>query len=89
MHPLRPLLLAAVASSALSAQAAYSPLFAPASPSPRAGIHGVSDGTRMWVFGGLLASGSPPVFSNEMWHFDGAIWTNATRRCRVGTAAAG
>jgi hypothetical protein len=60
-----------------SAQATHTQLFPATSPTARAGLHGVSDGAGMWVFGGLTA-GSPLALSNEMWRFDGANWTNHT-----------
>jgi len=78
MHPLRPLLLVAASCGVLSAQATYTPCFPAVAPSPRSGVHGTSDGAGMLVFGGLLAAGSPPVFSDELWRFDGAAWTNFT-----------
>lgn len=80
MRAVVPLLtLAAVASgSPATAQATHVQLTPAVAPAARAGIHGVSDHSVMWVFGGLTAAGSPPTFSDEMWRFDGATWTNAT-----------
>ncbi|MBK8099506.1 MAG: hypothetical protein IPK26_20545 [Planctomycetes bacterium] len=74
--PLFPLALLTFATNA-AAQAAHTQLFPATSPSGRAGLHGVSDGSGMLVFGGLT-SGSPLAFNNEMWRFDGTAWTNLT-----------
>lgn len=64
-----------VLASSVTAQAVHTQLFPAVSPSPRSGLHGVSDGGGMLVFGGITVS-SPATFSNEMWRFDGANWTN-------------
>lgn len=61
----------------LAAQAVHTQLFPAVSPSPRSGLHGVSDGGGMLVFGGITVS-SPATFSSEMWRFDGTNWTNLT-----------
>ncbi len=70
--------LALATASVATAQAAHSQLFPAISPSARAGLHGVSDGAGMWVFGGLTLGGTVPQFSNEIWRFDGAAWANLT-----------
>jgi hypothetical protein len=59
-----------------AAQASYTQLSPTNPPSARAGIHGVGEGSNLWIFGGL--TGSAPTFSNEMWRFDGTAWTNLT-----------
>lgn len=61
-----------------SAQATHTLLTPAVSPTARAGTHGVGDASGMWVFGGLTVGGATPVFSNEMWRFDGAAWSLST-----------
>jgi len=67
---------------AVLAQASYTQLAPSLSPSPRSGIQGVSDGTNMWVFGGSLSVSSPPLFSDEIWRFDGVHWAHVTTPVR-------
>jgi len=69
--------LALAFAASLAAQATHTQLFPAVSPAPRSGLHGVSDGSGMLVFGGITVS-SPMAFSNEMWRFDGTTWTNLT-----------
>lgn len=76
IHPPACVLVLALA-SALPAQAAHTQLSPVLSPTPRSGLHGVSDGSGMLVFGGLYVS-SPQTFSNELWRFDGTNWANLT-----------
>jgi hypothetical protein len=76
MIPFRSLVPFLALTAGALAQATHTQLFPAVSPSARAGLHGVSDGSGMLVFGGLLSSA--PSFSNEMWRFDGVTWTNLT-----------
>jgi len=59
------------------AQVAYTNVTPVFGPTARSGTVGVTDGSAMYVFGGIVVS-SPTTFSNEMWRFDGVTWTNLT-----------
>jgi hypothetical protein len=71
------LVVLATVPGVLAAQAAWTQLTPAAAPSARAGTLGVSDGGGMLVFGGLVGN-APNTWSNELWRFDGAAWTNLT-----------
>ena len=62
----------------LAAQASFTQLFPAVSPQGRAGIHAVTDGGGMVIFGGLTVGGSLPQFTNDLWRFDGTSWTQLT-----------
>ncbi len=77
MHCMAQPLLAVIALSGamLSAQANWTQLSPAASPSPRAGAVGVSDGALLYNFGGKPG---PGVELNDMWVFDGVTWIDIT-----------
>lgn len=72
---LRTALLGAVLASPALPQASWAQLAPTASPAPRAGAQGTSDGSRLLLFGGNLGSS---VMSQETWSFDGTAWTDLT-----------
>lgn len=57
------------------AQANWNQLTPAVSPTGRAGVIGVSDGTNIYMFGGKPTSTTEV---NDLWRFDGATWTNIT-----------
>ena len=67
--------VAALSSAVLSAQADWTQLAPAVFPSPRAGAVGVSDGALLYNFGGKPG---PGVELNDMWVFDGANWIDIT-----------
>ncbi|MCA8975482.1 MAG: hypothetical protein KDC98_12235 [Planctomycetes bacterium] len=62
-------------STSAIAQADWTALAPATSPSPRAGVTGVTDGNVCMIFGGKPNSTSE---LNDLWSFDGANWTDIT-----------
>lgn len=73
----RPSILVAAAALAapVLAQANWTQLMPTTSPSPRAGMVGISDGAGVLLFGGKPG---PSTELNDLWRFDGVNWTDIT-----------
>lgn len=80
-RPLLPLLLLAASSIAptVAAQATYTQVLPSLSPPPAGGTVGVTNGSGLLVFGGLVSTvGSVFTYSDRLWLFDGVTWTDVS-----------
>lgn len=67
--------IAAVVSFA-PAQATFTQITTTPSPANAGGTYGVSDGAGMLLFAGLIGTTGGNTYSDRLWRFDGANWTD-------------
>ncbi|MEZ5963590.1 MAG: kelch repeat-containing protein [Planctomycetota bacterium] len=64
-----------VLTSVAAGQARWNQLSPTTSPTPRAGMIAVTDGSYAYFFGGLQGAST---YANDLWRFDGSNWTDVT-----------